>query len=46
MLLARGDPTVFATRPISAGLMLVSALLLILAIMPTISKKRDVVFTE
>jgi putative tricarboxylic transport membrane protein len=46
MLLARGDPTVFVTRPISAGLMLISAVLLILAILPMISKKREVVFTE
>lgn len=46
MLLARGDPTVFATRPISAGLMLVSISLLVLAILPALSKKREVVFTE
>jgi putative tricarboxylic transport membrane protein len=46
MLLARGDATVFLTRPISAVLMAVSAGLLILAVLPMISKKRDVVFTE
>jgi putative tricarboxylic transport membrane protein len=46
MLLARGDPSVFFTRPISAGLMVLSILLLIVALLPMIRKKRDVVFVE
>ncbi|MEA2934880.1 MAG: putative tricarboxylic transport rane protein [Variibacter sp.] len=46
MLLARGDATVFFTRPISAGLMVLSILLLIVAVLPMIRKKRDVVFVE
>jgi putative tricarboxylic transport membrane protein len=46
MLLARGDATVFVTRPISAGLMFVAALLLIVAILPMMRKKRDQVFVE
>src|SRR5471032_94495 len=41
MLIARGDPTVFATRPISAGLLAVAAFLLVLAILPSLRKKRD-----
>ena len=36
----------FMTRPISAGLMIVAAILLILAVLPVISKRREVVFTE
>ena len=46
MLIARGDPTVFLTRPISAGLMIVSAFLLLLALLPMIRKRRDEVFVE
>ena len=46
MLLARGDATVFATRPISAVLMSISIILLVLAILPMIRKRRDEVFVE
>ncbi|MBV9556529.1 MAG: tripartite tricarboxylate transporter permease, partial [Pseudolabrys sp.] len=46
MLIARGDATVFATRPISAGLLLVSFALLALAVLPMIRKRRDEVFVE
>jgi len=46
MLIARGDATVFLTRPISAVLLAISALMLILAILPNLRKKREEVFTE
>jgi putative tricarboxylic transport membrane protein len=46
MLIARGDPTTFVTRPISGGLLLLAALLLVLAVMPMIRSKRDEVFVE
>jgi putative tricarboxylic transport membrane protein len=46
MLIARGDPTVFVTRPISAGLLLVATALLALALLPMIRKRRDEVFVE
>jgi putative tricarboxylic transport membrane protein len=46
MLIARGDPTVFITRPISAGLIAVATVLLIIALLPTIRKRRDEVFVE
>jgi putative tricarboxylic transport membrane protein len=46
MLIARGDATVFLTRPISAGLIIVSAILLLLALLPMIRKRRDEVFVE
>jgi putative tricarboxylic transport membrane protein len=46
MLLARGDATVFLTRPISAGLIALSAILLIVAVLPMIRGKRDEVFVE
>jgi putative tricarboxylic transport membrane protein len=46
MLIARGDPSTFVTRPISAGLIAVAALLLALAVLPMIRGKRDEVFVE
>src|SRR5690348_15780562 len=46
MLIARGDVTVFLTRPISAGLIAVAAMLLVIAALPMIRKRRQEVFVE
>src|ERR1051325_5442359 len=46
MLIARGDVTVFLTRPISAGLIAVATALLVIALLPMIRKRRDEVFVE
>ncbi|MGL4325417.1 MAG: tripartite tricarboxylate transporter permease [Beijerinckiaceae bacterium] len=46
MIISRGDMMTFIERPVSAGLLAVAALLLVIALLPSISKKRDVVFTE
>jgi len=46
MLIARGDWSVFITRPISGGLLLLSLVLFTIAILPMIRKKRDQVFVE
>ncbi len=46
MLLSRGDPTVFLTRPISLGMLLAAAALLLLIIAPNFRKTRDVAFQE
>jgi putative tricarboxylic transport membrane protein len=46
MLIARGDPSTFVTRPISGGLIAIAALLLVLAVLPMIRSKRDEVFVE
>jgi putative tricarboxylic transport membrane protein len=46
MLIARGDATVFVTRPISATLLAIAAFMLIISILPSIRGKRDEVFTE
>ena len=46
MLIARGDATVFLTRPISGVLLAISLILLILAMLPMISKRREEVFVE
>jgi putative tricarboxylic transport membrane protein len=46
MLIARGDPTVFVTRPISASLLFVAVVLLLLAALPMFRKRREEVFVE
>jgi TctA family transporter len=46
MLISGGDWTVFFTRPISAVLLAVAALVLIVIALPMISKKREEVFVE
>ena len=46
MLIARGDVTVFFTRPISGGLLAVAFLLLLLSLLPMIRKRREEVFVE
>jgi putative tricarboxylic transport membrane protein len=46
MLIARGDATVFLTRPISGVLLAVALILLVIAMLPMISKRRDEVFVE
>jgi putative tricarboxylic transport membrane protein len=46
MLLSRGDPTVFFTKPISATFMIASLVLLVVVALPAIRKKREEVFVE
>src|SRR5689334_3641510 len=46
MLIARGDASVFLTRPISATLLALSLFLLVLAVLPSLRAKREEVFTE
>ena len=46
MLLSRGDPTTFFTRPISLGLLLTAGGLLLLILAPVLRKKREEVFIE
>jgi putative tricarboxylic transport membrane protein len=46
MLLSRGDWSVFVTRPLSAGLLIAAAILLIIVTLPSIKKKREETFVE
>ncbi|WEZ85905.1 tripartite tricarboxylate transporter permease (plasmid) [Rhizobium sp. 32-5/1] len=46
MILSRGDPSTFVTRPISAGLLFLAAVVLIVVFLPSVKKKREAVFTE
>ncbi len=40
MLLSRGDPTVFFTRPISLAMLVAAAFLILIIILPAVRKKR------
>jgi putative tricarboxylic transport membrane protein len=46
MLLARGNPLTFLQRPISAGLLLLAAVLLAAVLLPKIRKSRDEAFQD
>jgi len=46
MIISRGDPTVFVTRPISATLLGLAVLVLIVVFLPSIRAKREEVFQE
>ncbi|HVO13669.1 MAG TPA: tripartite tricarboxylate transporter permease [Alphaproteobacteria bacterium] len=46
MLISHGDPTVFVSEPLSAGLLVVAAVVLALAAMPSIRRARDETFKE
>ncbi|WP_428030577.1 tripartite tricarboxylate transporter permease [Ancylobacter sp.] len=46
MLISRGDPTVFFTRPISATMLGLAALALLVVLLPSVRKKREEAFQE
>jgi len=46
MLLSRGDPTVFLTRPLSAAMLAAAVALLVIIVLPNLRKKREEVFEE
>jgi TctA family transporter len=43
MLISRGDPTVFVTRPISLGFMIVTVIILIIMVLPAVRAKRSAI---
>ena len=46
LLLSRGDWGTFVTRPLSSGLLIAAALLIVIVTLPTIRQKREVAFSE
>jgi TctA family transporter len=46
LIISRGDPSVFLTRPISLALLVLAAAAVIVAALPAIRRKREVVFAE
>ncbi len=45
LIIARGDVTVFVTRPISASLLAFALLIVVVALLPSVRRKREVVFS-
>ena len=46
LLLSRGDFTTFLTRPLSLGLLIAAALLVVIVALPAVKKTREEAFTE
>jgi putative tricarboxylic transport membrane protein len=46
MIISRGDPTVFVTRPLSGVLLVLAVAILVIVFMPAIARKREEVFQE
>ena len=46
LILSRGSFMTFVERPISAGLLIIAIVMLVLALLPSVQKGRDEVFTE
>jgi TctA family transporter len=46
MIISRGDPTIFVTRPLSGALLVIAVAILVIVFMPAIAKKREQVFQE
>ncbi|MGH8772086.1 MAG: tripartite tricarboxylate transporter permease, partial [Burkholderiales bacterium] len=46
LLLSKGDPTVFITRPISAAMLVLAVAAMVVVLLPAIRKKREETFRE
>jgi putative tricarboxylic transport membrane protein len=46
LLLSRGDWTTFMTRPLSAGLLIAAALMIVVVLLPSIRNKREEAFQD
>jgi putative tricarboxylic transport membrane protein len=46
MIISRGDPMIFLTRPISASLLALALVAVVIAVLPSIRQKRKEVFVE
>ena len=46
LIISRGDPSVFVTRPLSAALLALAAVALTVAVLPSVRQKREAVFEE
>src|SRR5690606_18742620 len=46
LLLSRGDWSVLVTRPISLGLIIAAALLIVIVLLPSVKSKREEAFVE
>ena len=46
LIISHGDPTTFLTRPISLALLIIAAVVLVVAVLPSIRRRREAIFQE
>jgi TctA family transporter len=46
MVISQGDALVFVQKPLSAGMLLLAAVMFVTALLPAVAKKRDEIFVE
>jgi putative tricarboxylic transport membrane protein len=46
MIISRGSPAIFFTRPISCGLLIFAAIALVIVLMPNMRQRREEIFVE
>jgi putative tricarboxylic transport membrane protein len=46
LIISRGDPTVFLTRPVSLTLLILAVIAFAIAVLPTVRRRREAVFEE
>ena len=46
LIISRGDPSIFVTRPISAVMLVLAVVAIMVAVLPAIRKRREQVFVE
>jgi putative tricarboxylic transport membrane protein len=46
LIISRGEITTFISHPVSAALLFVAAVVLLIALLPSVSKGREEVFVE
>ena len=46
MIISKGDPTVFFTRPLSLALLVLALGVLVVVLLPNVAKKREQVFVD
>lgn len=46
LIISRGDPSVFLTRPVSLTLLIIALAAFVIAVLPSVRQKREVVFEE
>ena len=46
LIISRGEPTVFLTRPVSLTLLILAVIAFAIAVLPTVRRRREAVFEE
>jgi TctA family transporter len=46
MIISQGDPMIFVERPISAAMLVAAVVMFVIAVLPTVARKREEVFVD